>query len=154
MPWPAPSPIELALLPRSEISEFDVAWAKGMTMHHQAAVDMAWAYNRDPLGRSRVLRLMNLDIIREQRYEIGLLDQLIVRYWSVIGPADGIDFRRCLEENAQLAYGGFALKEGQLVMMDTQLVQDADPMEVGASIGNLAAYADRYERDLFGVDKY
>lgn len=38
--------------------------------------------------------------------------------------------------------------------MDTQLVQDADPMEVGASIGNLAAYADRYERDLFGVDIY
>lgn len=80
MPWPAPSPIELALLPRSEISEFDVAWAKGMTMHHQAAVDMAWAYNRDHLGRNRVLRLMNLDIIREQRYEIGLLDQLVARY--------------------------------------------------------------------------
>ena len=35
-----------------------------------------------------------------------------------------------------------------------QLVADADPMEVGASIGNLAAYADRYERDLFEVDRY
>ena len=83
-----------------------------------------------------------------------IADQAIVRYWSVIGPAKDIDFKRCLEENAKLCYGAFALRDEQLVLIDTQLVQDADPMEVGASIGNLAAYADRYERDLFGVDKY
>lgn len=83
-----------------------------------------------------------------------IAEQKIVRYWSVIGPADDIDFRRCLEENSRLCYGAFAVKDEQLVLMDTQLVQDADPMEVGASIGNLAAYADRFERDLFGVDKY
>jgi hypothetical protein len=86
--------------------------------------------------------------------DVDIADQPIVRYWSVIGAAEGIEFRRCLEENAKLAYGAFALKDDQLVLMDTQLVQDADPMEVGASVGNLAAYADRYERDLFGVDKY
>ena len=86
--------------------------------------------------------------------DTDIADQLIVRYWSVIGSADGIEFRKCLEENAKLAYGAFALKDDQLVLMDTQLVADADPMEVGASIGNLAAYADRYERDLFGVDHY
>ena len=86
--------------------------------------------------------------------DTDVADQLIVRYWSVIGPADGIEFKRCLEENAKLSYGAFALRDDQLVLMDTQLVQDADPMEVGASIGNLAAFADRYERDLFGVDRY
>ena len=85
--------------------------------------------------------------------DVDIADQLIVRYWSVIGPADGIEYKRCLEENSKLAYGAFALKEDNLVLLDTQLVSDADPMEVGASIGNLAAYADRYERDLFGVDK-
>lgn len=85
--------------------------------------------------------------------DVDVADQPIVRYWSVIGPTADIEFRRCLEENSRLAYGAFAIKEDQLVLMDTQLVQDADPMEVGASIGNLAAYADRYERDLFGVDK-
>lgn len=96
-------------------------------------------------GRSQVV------LITEDQ---DIADQQIVRYWSVIGPADDIEFRRCLEENARLCYGAFALKEEQLVLMDTQLVQDADPMEVGAAIGNLAAYADRYERDLFGVDKH
>lgn len=84
--------------------------------------------------------------------DVDVADQAIVRYWSVIGPAEGLDLERCLEENARLCYGAFALKDQQLVMMDTQLVQDADPMEVGASIGNLAAYADRYEQDLFGTD--
>lgn len=86
--------------------------------------------------------------------DVDIAEQPIVRYWSVIGSADGIDYKRCLEENANLAYGAFALRDESLVLMDTQLVADADPMEVGASIGNLAAYADRYERDLFGVDKY
>ena len=86
--------------------------------------------------------------------DVDIAEQLIVRYWSVIGPADGIEYKRCLEENSKLAYGAFALKEDNLVLLDTQLVSDADPMEVGASIGNLAAYADRYERDLFGYDKY
>lgn len=86
--------------------------------------------------------------------DVDIADQPIVRYWSVIGSAKDIEFRRCLEENAKLSYGAFALRDDQLVLMDTQLVADADPMEVGASIGNLAAYADRYERDLFGVDHY
>lgn len=96
-------------------------------------------------GRSQIVLITEDQDIAEQQ---------IVRYWSVIGPADDIEFRKCLEENARLCYGAFALKDEQLVLMDTQLVQDADPMEVGAAIGNLAAYADRYERDLFGVDKY
>jgi hypothetical protein len=96
-------------------------------------------------GRTQVVLITEDQDIAEQK---------IVRYWSVIGPADDIEFRRCLEENAKLCYGAFALRDDQLVLMDTQLVQDADPMEVGAAIGNLAAYADRYERDLFGVDKF
>lgn len=100
-----------------------------------------------PTGNGRTQMVLITD-------DTDVADQQIARYWSVIGSATDIDFQRCLEENAKLAYGAFALKDGQLVLMDTQLVQDADPMEVGASIGNLAAYADRYERDLFGVDKY
>jgi len=96
-------------------------------------------------GRSQVVLITN---------DTDVAEQAIVRYWSVIGGLEDVDFRRCLEENARLAYGAIAIKDGQLVIMDTQLVQDADPMEVGASIGNLAAYADRYEKDLFGTDRY
>lgn len=99
-----------------------------------------------PTGNGRTQLVLITD-------DTDVADQPIVRYWSVIGPAADIEYRRCLEENARLAYGAFAIQDDQLVLMDTQLVQDADPMEVGASIGNLAAYADRYERDLFDHDK-
>jgi hypothetical protein len=42
----------------------------------------------------------------------------------------------------------------KLCLMDTQLVGDADPADVGAMLGNLAVCADRYERELFGTDQY
>ena len=81
-------------------------------------------------------------------------EQPLARWWSVIGSGETIDFRKCLEENGKLSYGAFALMGDHLVLVDTQLVQDADPMEVASSITNLAATADRYERALFGVDRF
>lgn len=78
----------------------------------------------------------------------------IARYWSVIGPASAIDARSCLEENAALAYGALAIVGEHLVMMDTQLLVDADPLEVSSSISNLASYADRWEKGLFGRDVF
>ncbi len=80
--------------------------------------------------------------------------QPIVRYWSMIGDAERVDFQRCLEENAKLCYGAFAIKGKKLCLVSTQLIADADPAAIGAVIGNLAAYADRYERELFGTDNY
>ena len=73
---PPPTGGDLALLPPERISAFDVAFAKGMMIHHQAATDMAWEYNQDPTASNRVLRLLNLDIIREQLYEIGFLGEV------------------------------------------------------------------------------
>ena len=86
--------------------------------------------------------------------DTDIADQKIVRYWSMIGNADRVDLQRCLEENSKLCYGGFAIKGKKLCLMDTQLLATADPAAVGAVIGNLAAYADRFERELFGTDHY
>lgn len=80
IPKPAPTGRELALLPPERITAYDVAFAKGMMIHHQAAADMAWKYNQDPMARNRVLRLLNLGIIREQLYEIGFLGDVVARY--------------------------------------------------------------------------
>jgi uncharacterized protein (DUF305 family) len=80
IPKPAPTTAELDLAPGAEVSAYDVAFAKGMMMHHQAALDMAWDYNGDPMAQNRVLRLMNTDIIREQRYEIAFLEDVVARY--------------------------------------------------------------------------
>jgi len=87
IPKPAPTTAELDLVPGAGVSEYDVAFAKGMMIHHQAALDMAWEYNRNPAAENRVLRLLNTGIIREQRYEIGFLEDVVARY---PGDADAV----------------------------------------------------------------
>ncbi len=83
-----------------------------------------------------------------------IVDQPIARYWTVIGPSKAIEPAFCLEANASIAYGALATHRGHLVMMDTQLISDADPLEVGTSIASMAAYADSWERRLFDRDIY
>jgi uncharacterized protein (DUF305 family) len=77
---PPPSAADYWMSPGSTVDVYDVRWAKAMIVHHQGALAMARDYNADPNGRNRFLRLMNLDILRDQTYEIGFLEGLIARY--------------------------------------------------------------------------
>lgn len=61
-------------------SEYDVMFAKAMTMHHQMALEMAHAYNDDPTGGNLVIQEINRGIIRDQKLEIGFLSDFIARY--------------------------------------------------------------------------
>lgn len=62
------------------VNERDVQFAKAMTIHHQAALDMARAYNADPNARNGFLKLLNVDIITDQFQEITLMDAVIAAY--------------------------------------------------------------------------
>jgi uncharacterized protein (DUF305 family) len=62
------------------ISEFDVMFAKGMKMHHEMALDMAHAYNNDPVGGNRVIKEINRGILASQAVEIDLLEDVIAAY--------------------------------------------------------------------------
>ena len=55
-------------------------FAKGMTMHHQAALDMARAYHANPAARNGFLGLLNVDIITDQTQEIALMNSVIASY--------------------------------------------------------------------------
>lgn len=77
---PPPSAADYWMSPGSTVDAYDVRWAKAMIAHHQGALAMARNYNADPNGRNNFLRLMNLDILRDQTYEIGFLEGLIRRY--------------------------------------------------------------------------
>ena len=55
-------------------------FAKEMMIHHQAAVDMARQYNADPDAANLILKRLNLDIVADQSYEIGFLQQIVDRY--------------------------------------------------------------------------
>jgi uncharacterized protein (DUF305 family) len=75
-----PGFLDLALAPGFEASERDVKFSKEMMHHHQMALDMARRYNADPNATNLIIRLLNLDIIVDQAYEIGLLQQIVDRF--------------------------------------------------------------------------
>ena len=75
-----PGFLDLALAPGVESSERDVKFAKEMMIHHQGAVDMARRYNADPRARNLILKRLNLDIVVDQSYEIGFLQQIVDRF--------------------------------------------------------------------------
>src|SRR5580658_7774284 len=79
-------------------------------------------------------------------------DLRIARFWTVIGDADRVDHRKCLEENARLPYGAFVIQGKKLCLMETEILTEADPAHVGTLIGNIASFADRFEKEYFGVD--
>ncbi|HET8727026.1 MAG TPA: DUF305 domain-containing protein [Alphaproteobacteria bacterium] len=84
---PPPSAVDL-WASGHEVTGYDVRFAKAMIVHHRGALDMARAYNADPNGQNNLLRRMNLDIITDQRYEIGFLEGVIARY---SGNADAVE---------------------------------------------------------------
>jgi len=75
-----PGFLDLALAPGLESSERDVKFAKEMMIHHQGALDMARRYNADPQATNLVLKRLNLDIVVDQSYEIGFLQQIVDRF--------------------------------------------------------------------------
>jgi len=76
---PPPSGVDLSH-ERGPLSENDVKFVKAMTVYHQAAVDMARAYNRNPTADNPVIKAMNRDVIIDQNYGIAFLQRLISRY--------------------------------------------------------------------------
>ena len=75
-----PGFLDLALAPGLEASERDVKFSKEMMLHHKMALDMARRYNADPKATNLILRRLNLDIIVDQAYEIGFLQQIVDRF--------------------------------------------------------------------------
>jgi hypothetical protein len=81
----------------------------------------------------------------------------LVRLTTTVGSAREIgdeQLARALHWNAELAHGAFALSEGDLVMIDTLLLRDADAGELEAAVAYLAETADRYEQLIFEGDTY
>jgi len=74
---PIPSGLAYSVGP---VSERDVRFAKAMTIHHQAAVEMARGYQADPDARSGFLGLLNVDIVTDQTQEIALMRRVIAAY--------------------------------------------------------------------------
>lgn len=100
-----------------------------------------------PDGRTQ---LVGLEFFENGRDEL-------VRLYTTIGSAEALSPQRlalALRINADLAHGALAIKDDELVMVDTLLLKDANAPEIEASISFLAATADYYERTIYGTDAH
>ena len=77
---PVPFIAEVRMDEGAPVSARDVQFAKAMSMHHRAAVEMAGNYNADPNAENSFLSLMNLRIITDQSQEIALMQAVIEHY--------------------------------------------------------------------------
>lgn len=62
------------------VSARDVQFARGMVIHHQAAVEMAQGYLTNPVARRGYLSLMNVDLMTDQTQEIALMQSVLRAY--------------------------------------------------------------------------
>jgi hypothetical protein len=100
-----------------------------------------------PAGRHQ---LVSIEFLEHEREEL-------VRLVTTIGDAKRLDAVRlvaALELNAALPHGALAIRDGELVMVDTLMLRDAGPAEIEAALAYLATTADRWERALYGKDEH
>ena len=80
-----------------------------------------------------------------------------VRLFTTIGETSRLTPVRLnitLRINAELAHGAFAVRDDDLIMVDTHLLDCAHPKAIEASIRFLAETADYYEKAIFETDEY
>ena len=75
-----PIPGELSGYAMGPVTARDVQFAKAMTVHHQAALDMARAYHANPDARNGFLGLFNVDVTVDQSNEIALMRRVVAQY--------------------------------------------------------------------------
>ncbi|WP_187830467.1 DUF305 domain-containing protein [Siccirubricoccus phaeus] len=74
------TPIPGPATPLAPVTARDVQFAKAMTIHHEAAVEMARAYQANPAGHNGYLALMSVDIVTDQTQEIALMRRAVDAY--------------------------------------------------------------------------
>jgi uncharacterized protein (DUF305 family) len=87
----------------------DVQFAKGMTLHHQAALEMARAYHANPQARNGFLGLLNVDILTDQAQEIALMRSVIAAY---PGDPESVTVDASMIHGMEgMAHGGMAMPQ-------------------------------------------
>ncbi len=81
----------------------------------------------------------------------------LVRLMSTIGPTDTMtpeELTTALRSNAEVAHGALAIRDDELVLVDTLLIDGLEASALAASIEFLATSADDTERVAFRTDAH
>ncbi len=84
-------------------------------------------------------------------------DEELVRLYTVIGSTkvmNPMKLTQALRLNFGLPHGALAVRDDELVIIDTLMVEDADPGEIEASASYLAETGDHFEKTMFGSDQH
>ena len=79
------------------------------------------------------------------------------RAYTVIGEASVLSATRmeaALALNFHLEHGALALRDGELVMVETVCPHSMNPAQLADVLRYIAARADQYERTIYGTDKH
>lgn len=95
-------------------------------------------------------QLVELEVVQHESDEI-------VRIFTTIGSTERLTPIRltiALRINAELAHGAFGVKDDNLIMVDTLLLEGMNDRQLDASISFIAETADYYEKAIFETDEY
>lgn len=79
------------------------------------------------------------------------------RAYTVIGDASALSATRleaALAMNFHLEHGALALRDSELVMVETVCLGRMNPAQLAEILCYIADTADRYERTIYGTDKH
>lgn len=62
------------------VSAEDVRFAKAMIIHHEGALQMSKDYLADPAASNKYLRLLCVDILKDQKLDIAFMNSIIAGY--------------------------------------------------------------------------
>lgn len=97
---------------------------------------------------------------RRQRVSLEFFDfegRELARFYTTIGSASRIDplrLTQALRVSFGLPHGALALKDDDLVMVDTLMLGKAQDRKIESALRYLAQTADHFEKTMFGPDEH
>ncbi|MBI3099823.1 MAG: hypothetical protein HYY93_16550 [Planctomycetes bacterium] len=125
---------------------------------NQVCAERGWPYRRT--GENAVEVEIALDKGRKQKVTLETYeeeDETLTRVKTIIGPADSLSLQQtnaALGMNAHMRFGAFAIDSGNLCLVDSYLLRDADPDEVAESVRFLGRQGDFCEKYVYRQDKH
>ncbi len=83
--------------------------------------------------------------------------QEFARFFTTIGSIEHINALRlvnALRVNFGLPHGAMAVRDSDLVIVDTLMVSRPDPHEIASMLNYLGEIADHFEKSFFGTDRH
>lgn len=125
---------------------------------NQVCAERAWPYRQT--GAASVEIEITIEPKRKQKVTLETYEEegeILARVKTIVGPAASLSLQQvnaALGMNAHMRYGAFAIDEGDLCLVDSHLLRDADPDEIAESVRFLGRQGDFCEKYVYKQDAH